>query len=408
MPTLKLTKAVVQSLAPKGQRYVVWDTLTPGLGVQIMPSGHRSFVLKHRTRDGLQRKPTLGVFGPVTVEQARAEATRVLAQVRLGADPAGDKRSARAAATVNDAADRYMTEHARVHKKPRSADSDEVNLRLHVRPRWGTRKIASITYNDVSALHMSMKDTPGAANRVVALLSKLFNLCEAWGLRSLNSNPCRHIKKFPEKKIHTHLSEIELARLAKVLREAEAAHARVEVGHPKGSDLEIAAHPVGVAAIRLLILTGMRRNEVLQLKWSEVDYADHVLRLEDSKTGAKVLPLSGPAEDLINAQRRVPRSPWVFPGRDPAKAFVGLPKIAKQLYKRAGLGHLRPAHDFRHNFGTTATGENLSLTLIGSLLGHKSPLTTKRYAQAADDPQRRASEIVAEKLAGAMSEENES
>lgn len=412
MPTLKITKAVVLSLAPSAARFVVWDSIVPGYGIMVHPSGKKSFILSYRALEGTKRKPTLGTFGAMTVEQGRDLARDLLGKVRAGEDPSQARRMARAAATVSDAADRYMAEHARVHKKKRSADTDESNLKLHIRPRWGTRKVASITYNDVVALHMSMKDTPGAANRIVALLSKMFNLCEAWGLRPLNTNPCRHLRKYPEKKLHHHLSELELARLAKVLREAEDAHARVAAGHPKDDDLELAELPVAIAVIRLLILTGMRKGEALNLKWSEVDYDRRELRLEDSKDQhasktpeLKIIPLNGPARDLIEAQSRIVGSPWVFPGRDESKPFVGLPKIAKRLYKRAGLAHLRPAHDFRHNFGTAGTGENFSLTLVGSLLGHKSPLTTKRYAQAADDPQRAAADQIAGKLAAAMAPE---
>lgn len=410
MTTLKLTKPVLVGLQPKSARYVIWDSSTPGLGVQVQPSGHKSFVLKYRTRGGLQRKPTIGAAPPLTIEQARIEATRILAQVRLGADPAGDKRDERAAPTVNDAADRYMKEHARIHKKKRSADTDESNFKNHVRKRWGTRKITSITYNDVVALHTSMRDVPGAANRLVSLLSKLFNLCEAWGMRPLNSNPCRHIRKYAEKKIHNQVSELELARLARVMREAEEAFARVAAEKPREGDTELAAHPVAIAAIRLLILTGMRKSEVLNLKWTEVDFADRVLRLEDSKDQRadktpelKVIPLNGPAEALLKAQPRIVGSPWVFPGRDRTKPFVGMPKIAKDLYDRAGLPEaFRPAHDWRHNFGTAGTGENLSLTLVGSLLGHKVASTTKRYADPAPDPQRAAADQIAGKIAAAM------
>lgn len=413
MATVKLTKMVLAGLAPKSARYVMWDAAVPGLGIQVQPSGHKSFVLKYRTRGGLQRKPTIGTVPPLTVEQARIEATRILAQVRLGADPAGDKRDARAAPTVNDAADRYMEEHARIHKKKRSADTDESNLKNHVRKRWGTRKIASITYNDVVALHTSLKDTPGAANRIVALLSKLFNLCEAWGMRPLNSNPCRHVRKYAEKKLHNQVSELEIARLARVMREAEEAFARVAAKKPRKGDTEIAAHPTAIAAIRLLILTGMRKSEVLNLKWTEVDFEDRVLRLEDSKDQRadktpelKVIPLNVPAEALLKARPRIVGASWVFPGRDRRKPFVGVPKIAKDLYARAGLSEaFRPAHDWRHNFGTAGTGENLSLTLIGSLLGHKVASTTKRYADPAPDPQRAAADQIAGKIAAAMASE---
>lgn len=409
MTTLKLTKPVVASLAPAAMRFVVWDASVPGFGVVVHPSGRKSFALFYRSHDGTQRKPTIGTFGPMTVDQARELARDMLAKVRAGEDPSQARRAARDAPTVDDAADRYMREHARLHKKKRSADTDEMNLRLHVRSRWGARKVASITHNDVVALHMAMKATPGAANRVIALLSKLFNLCEAWGLRPLNSNPCRHVRKYPERKLHAHLSAEQLGRLAAVLREAEEAHARVAARKLRENDLELAEHPSGIAIVRLLILTGMRLGEALALRWSEVDFKTRVLRLQDSKDQRaskpiepKVLPLSGPTEELLKDQKkRSGASQWVFPGaKDPKKHFVGLAPIAKRLYARAGLSNFRN-HDLRHNFGSSGAA-SFSLPMIGKLLGHKNPATTARYAQAAEDPQRAAADEIASKLAAAM------
>src|SRR5579859_2324924 len=414
MATQKLTKKLIDSLVPSSKRYIVWDSEITGLGVQVFPTGarrpngHKAFVLYYRTRDGVQRKPSLGPYGVLTVEKARDQAKDLLADVRHGEDPSAERKKSRAAPTVDEVADRYMTEHARLHKKPRSADSDELNLKLHVRPRWGSRKIASITYNDVVGMHSSMKQTPGAANRVLALLSKMFNLCEKWGLRPEHSNPCRHVVRYPEKRIHHDLSEIEVARLAKVLRESEEAFARVVEDRAREGDREIAEEPTAIAAIRLLLFTGCRRGEILNLKWAEVDLERRLLRLLDSKGGAKTIAMNAAAEDLLRTRPTLPGSPWVFPSpKDPKCPLVGLPKIWERIRKRTGLEKMRDGgafriHDLRHNLASLAASEGLSLIAIGKLLGHRNQATTARYAELVDAAQARAAAVVGGALVKAM------
>ncbi len=410
MATLKLTKPVVQSLATKATRYPTWDTLVPGFGVVVHPTGRKTFVAYYRTADGTQRKPVLGTFGPMTVDQARDGARDMLAKVRAGHDPSLARKTARAASTVAEVCQRYLEEHADVRKKPGSTRKDRSNLRLHVLPRFGTRKIQSLGLEDIQRMHHEMRATPGAANRTLALVSKILNLCERWRLRPEHSNPCRHVEKFPERKIHNSVSELELARLARALRDAETAHDRITAGHPRETDFGVAENPTAIAAIRLLIFTGCRRNEILRLRHDEVNLERHRLELGDSKTGEKTLSLSAAAEAILKTQlgRRVEGNPFVFPGQRIGKPLVGLPRIWYRVRARAGLDAKLRIHDLRHQFGEVAAGSNMSLPMIGRLLGHKVPATTQRYIDFADDPQRAAAELVAEKLAGAMSKETES
>lgn len=407
---VKLTKTVVQSLAPKGSRYVTWDETVPGFGIVVHPSGRKAFVLYYRTADGTQRKPSLGTYGAMTVEQGRELARDLLAKVRAGEDPSLARRVARKAETVGDICDRYLEEHADVHKKKSSAGKDRQNIDNHLRPRFATRKIQSIALADVERMHREMRKTPGAANRVLALFSKMLNLAEQWGVRPQHSNPCRFVAKYPERKLHNSISELEIARLAKVMREAEEAHARVAGGRPRDADLEIAENPNAVAALRLLIFTGCRREEVLKLQWTEVRTERRRLELADSKSGAKHVTLNTAAEEVLEAQkaRRIVGNDYVFPGLRRGKPLVGLPRIWYRIRERAGLGEQVRIHDLRHAFGEIAAGSNLSLPMIGRLLGHRVAATTQRYIDFADDPQRRASELVAEKLARAMAPKSKS
>jgi len=405
---LKITKAVVESLTPKAARYVTWDTAVPGFGVVVQPSGRKSFALFYRSRDGTQRKPSLGVFGSMTVEQARELARDMLAKVRGGEDPSLSRKMARASSTVGELADRYLDEYARPRKKASSVKMDELNLKKHVRPRFGSRKVTSMTAPDIQSMHHAMHETPGAANRTVALLSKMFNLAEKWGLRAQGTNPCAHIERYPEKKIHRDLTEIETARLAKVLREAEDAFGRVKAKRPREKDHEIAEHPTAIAAVRLLLLTGCRRGEILSLRWEEVDQDRSLLRFLDSKTGAKTVALNDSAAAIINGIPHVKDSPWVFPSpKGPTKHFVGLPKIWERLRKHAGLETMRDGgafrlHDLRHNLASAAATEGMNLLQIGKLLGHRNQGTTARYAELVDAAQAKAANQVGATIARAM------
>lgn len=225
-----------------------------------------------------------------------------------------------------------------------------------------------------------MRATPYAANRMLALLSKIMNLAEKWGARPDGSNPCRHVERFKEKRRQRFLAPAELVELGKVLAATER---------------ENVEHPSVVPALRLLLFTGARRGEVLGLKWEHVDWANQCLNLPDSKTGAKTIHLNPPALEVLKAleQGRAAESPWVIRGRVKGRPLVVLPHAWERIRTRAGLAGVR-VHDLRHSFASVAAANNASLPIIGALLGHTQPATTARYAHLAADPLREAAERV--------------
>jgi integrase len=253
-----------------------------------------------------------------------------------------------------------------------------------VLPKLGRRHVADVTRADLSSLHHAMCATPGAANRVLALVSKMFGLAERWGLRPDGSNPARHVERFPERKMERFLSAQELARLGDALAEMEQA----------GTEpLEV------IAAVRLLILTGARRGEILGLEWEHVDFDAACLRLLDSKEGgAKVIPLGAHALDVLAQLPR--RSRWVLPTAA-AVGPVSLSKPWDRIRKRAGLEDVR-LHDLRHSFASVGVAGGDSLFIVGSILGHKRASTTERYAHLSDDPRRAATERIGARIAAAM------
>ena len=384
----KLTKKVVESAKPDPARDLfLWDSELPGFGLRLYPSGRRKYIVQYRTKSHRQRRAGIGPHGALTCEQARARARELLADVHKGGDPAGEVHAARKAPTVADLAARYLEHHA-PRKKARSVTQDRRMLERFVLPALAKRKVRDVSRQDVVKLHQGLSGTPYQANRVLALISKMMNLAEAWGFRSDGSNPCRHVEKYAEKKRERFLSDEELARLAEVLAEAE--HTQTE-------------SPSVIAAIRLLLFTGARLSEILTLRWEDVDLERQCLRLPDSKTGAKVIYLSPPAQEVLNALDRVPDQPHVISGKKPGAHLVNLEKPWLRIRARAGLEGVR-LHDLRHSFASVAAAGGLSLPMIGALLGHSQPATTARYAHLAADPMQRAAELVGHRLSRAMKE----
>ncbi len=396
---VKITRAMVKRATSTGDRgeLVAKDTDVPGLELWCYAPSKRTgrarkvWKLYYRAGDGRQRRPVLGDATAILPDSARTLARELLGDVARGADPSEERTTRRAAPTVGELCDRYLEEYAEPYKKPSSVAEDRRNIDNHVRPALGGRKVASVALPDIQRLHRGMRDKPIAANRVLAVLSKMFNLAEKWGLRPEHSNPCRHVEKYAERQVHRPLSEIELARLAKVLREAET-----------GKPPEAAENPRAVAALRLLMLTGMRRNEALRLRWDEVDLEAGLLRLGDSKTGAKLVRLNGAAREVIAAQEPMLGNPYVFPSPvKPGAPLYDVKRVWDRIRKRAGLGDAR-LHDLRHSFAATAAAGGLSLHQIGQLLGHRNPRTTARYSDLVDDDAAKAAEQVGEALARVM------
>lgn len=214
---MKITKrsveALTRPLTPDQGDVFAWDSDMPGFGVRVKPSGVCSYVVQYRNRQGRSRRITLGRHGVLTPDEARKLARQHLASVDKGSDPATEAQAARSAATIASLCDRYLREYATAHKKPRSAAEDRRLIDRQIRPVLGAHKVEAITRADMAKLHHALRETPYEANRTVALLSKMFNLAEVWGIRPDASNPCRHVQKFREAKRERFLSADEVTRL---------------------------------------------------------------------------------------------------------------------------------------------------------------------------------------------------
>ena len=384
----KITKRAVDALKPAadGREAVIWDTRVSGFGVRTQRGGSRSYIVHYRVGTGRGaplRKLTIGKHGaPWTPETARSEATRLLGLVESGSDPGADRIARKEAPTVADLAERFLAEHVEAKRKASTATAYRKLLNQIIVPAIGQRKVVDLTRADVTKLHHANRATPYQANRLLGVLSKMFNLAEQWGLRPDGSNPCRRIERFAERHRERMLSPAELARLGDALA-------------------TYGGSPYPVAAIKLLVFTGARLGEVLGLQWDWIDMERGEARLPDSKTGAKTLHLPPPALAVLADLPRLDGNPFVIVGQKLGAPLVNLEKPWRAIRAVAGLDDVR-LHDLRHAFASVAASSGMGLPIIGKMLGHTQAATTQRYAHLASDPVKAAAAAVAAKISAAM------
>jgi len=373
-------------------------------------SGTKTFILRYRPKLGRsapKRFMTLGRFGPVTVDEARAKAMKIIGAVADGHDPAAMLRENRNAITVEEAVREFLAEHVSIKRKAKTLASYRHVLSRHIIPNLGKKKIQDVTKADVIKLHASKSSTPAAANYALAALGSLYTWAAQRGHIPEDFNPTRRIGKFRENRRERFLTTSELQRLGDALRQAETTGLPWDVDETKSTAKHAPklhkrftpASPFAAAAIRLLLFTGCRLREILDLKWEYVDLDRGALFLPDSKTGRKTVLLPPPAIRVLHALPRC--GPFVIAGPNPQRPLAGLKRPWAAIRKRADLKAVR-LHDLRHSYASVAAGAGFGLPIIGRLLGHTQPSTTARYAHLADDPLRRAGDVIAGRIAAAM------
>lgn len=377
----KITKRLVEAVAPSAKDAFVWDDELTGYGLKVTPAGKKVFILQYRV--GRQsRRMTLGAFGPITPDQARSLAQAALRRVARGEDPMAERVAKREASLTGDLLDQFLKEHAESKLKGRSSAEYKRLITKLVPARLRRMPITEVSRASVAQLHNSLSATPYQANRLLAVLRKFFNWCERNGFRADLTNPALHVELYRERKRERFLSPAEIAQLGEVLSEVEA---------------EGSASPYVIAAVRLLILTGARLNEILSAQWDWLDSSAGCIRLPDSKTGAKTIYLSAPALQVLDSIPRLEGNPFIICGQKKGSSLVNLQKPWDAIRKRAGFPDLR-IHDLRHSFASIAVASGMSLPMIGKLLGHSQPQTTARYAHLADDPVKHAASLIGSRI----------
>jgi integrase len=397
----RLTKSVVESVRPGPKDIIVWDRDVKGFGLKVTPKGKRVYFAYYRAANGQQRRPIVGVHGVTTAEDARQIARKWIGCAFAGQDLSQDRQDARAAPLVRELAERYLEEYAKPLKKPSSCKTDKSNINHHIIPLLGTKKVTEVTRGDIETMKSAIRDGktanrlkarkrgrslvrggPGVANRVVALISKMMTCAVRWELRDFN--PVLGTEKYPEKRKDRFLDADEIRKLVDALRRAE--NDRTET-------------PDVIACFLLLLFTGLRCGEILALEWDDVDLNRRTIRLKDSKTGSRVVPLNNQALHILDRHRENRSCQFVIR----SATGEGRPSLGKpwqRIRKRANIDNTANLHCLRHTFASWAVMGGLSLAQTGALLGHKSSQTTLRYADHLTEAIREYSQKTANVIAG--------
>jgi integrase len=398
----KLTKRVVDSIDPdpNGREVFVWDEALRGFGVRMMPSGTASYLVQYRTAEGRTRRLRIGKVGTLTPDQAREIARDKLVAAAKGADPSAERHAVRTAMTVAQLCDLYLAE-AKERVKASTLAMDRSRIGRHVKPLLGRYTVRSLTPEDIEKMQLDIaagrtaRERPegrggvtsggrGVAARTVGMLGTILELARR--RRLIDANPARGIARLPEGRQRRFLNLAEIGRLGATMREAE---------------VEGFENRTGLAAIRFLLLTGLRRNEALALPWEWVDTGGRCIRFGDSKSGAQLRPIGGSAVTLLQGLPRADEASFVFPADRGAGHFVGLPRVLMRMCARAVLAGVT-VHVLRHSFAATAAEMGFSELTIAGLLGHSVPGVTARYAHVPDRALVAAADQVSKRIDGAL------
>ena len=380
---MKLFDNLVRRLpTPERGNKITYDDAVKGFGVRITAGGGRAFILNYRRKlDGRERRYTIGSFPDWGTTAAREEAKRLKRAIDGGADPVGEQEENRAAATVADLCGRLERDYL-PRNRPSTQRVYRQQIRTEILPAFAKTKVAAVSHADVDGFHHRLSArAPTHANRTIAVLSRMFSLAVRWGWRS--DNPCKGIERNQEKKRHRYLTGAEISRLSTALGKLEDVSA--------------------ANAVRLLLLTGCRRGELLAARWCDVDLEAGLWTKPASTTKQAALhrvPLSAAAVQLLTEMRGEAgdNAEWIFPARGGGHR----PHINEawiRLRKTANLPDVR-LHDLRHTYASVLASSGLSLPVIGALLGHSTPVTTARYSHLSDNPLRAATERASAILTG--------
>ncbi|WP_421579511.1 tyrosine-type recombinase/integrase [Shinella sp. M31] len=420
---MKLTRKVVAGLKPAGKTVTYYDETVKGFGFRMTAAGASSWILEYRPGAGgrgvSKKRLKLGSPATMSPEQAREEAQRTLARVTLGEDPASARSEERGSLSVSALVEAYMRDHVAAKRKPKTVTEYQMVIDRYIKPALGSMRASLVAPADVARMQAGVikgKRRNGntgktIANRSLAVLSAAFGWGQDMGLVPDGHNPTRRVERFKESKKERFLTVAEMSALGEALIEAETTgipydidaskpHAR---NAAKPENRKTVFGPHAVAAIRLLLLTGARKREILDLRWQDVDFQRGLLFLGDSKTGPKTIILSEAAVEVL---RQIPPiGKFVIAGAsagaEDEKPRADLNAPWRAVLKRAGLEKVR-LHDLRHSFASIGVGDSLGLPIVGRLLGHTQAATTARYSHLDTDPLKRAADAIGDRITTAL------
>ena len=386
MPTGKLTKRLIDTLVPPADKQaVIWDIELKGFGVRVLPSGLKTFIVQYRNAEGIKRRINIARYGVLTVEQARDQAKLKLAAVIVGEDPADEARQARKGMTVAEMCDWYLVE-ARAGRilgrknlpiKASSLDKDESRIKTHIKPLLGKRIVRHLTPADIERMQTDVKDGktakprgegrggkatggPSAASGCVGTIQAIIGHAKHKGL--LDTHPTQGAKKLAGRKKTRRLNVAEIVMIGKAAAYAE----------------RNGENPVALGVLRMLLLTGYRREEAQALHRTWVNGAGGYVAFPDTKGGAQVRAIGPAAVKVVESQAGIVGNPHVFPSEVGSGPFTAVSACLQRVCKLAGIEGVTP-HTLRHTFGSMAGDLGFSELTIRAMLGHASQNVTQDY-----------------------------
>lgn len=402
----KLSKRVIDALRPdpSGKDIFAWDAgdgALKGFGVRVKSSGASCYLIQYRNAEGRTRRLKIAHVGSLTPDEARRLAGDRLREVVAGGDPSAERRALRGAISISQLCDLYL-EQGKGRIKASTLAADRSRIETHVKPLIGHLTVRSLTTADVERMKSDItcgktakprklkgrggvaSGGRGVAGRTLGMLVTILEYARKT-LKLIKENPAKDVRRPPDGKQERFLHVEEITELGRALTAAARA----------------GKNKTAIAAIRLLLLSGLRRAECLSLPKAAVDYRMSCLRLADTKSGAQLRPVGKAALRLIEQQSAISSMPWVFAASCGDGHFIGLPKILKGICKRAGLAGVT-VHVLRHSFAATAAEMGFSELTIAGLLGHSVAGVTARYAHVPDRALVAAAEAVSARIADAL------
>ena len=373
---MRLTDAAIARLRPRAREYTVWDTRVPGLGVRVRPSGGQSYVMLHET-DGRSKRVSLGPVSLKKIDEVRRECHAR----RASPEPERGSRTTRAVPSLQEFVEDEWKQACFDRYKPSTKKGVRSMLAGRILPAFGSKPLDRITPAQVRRWFDAFSRTaPGGANRGLDIFRQIMNFAIASG--HIDKSPAQDVKRNRRHALTRFLSREEIARLHETL------DGYTREGHRQQADI-----------IRLLLLTGCRRREIVQLRWSEID--DDLIRLADSKTGPRKVPLNTQARRILDRRPRGGSS-FVFPSPlDPCRPRGLELALWYRVRREAGIEDVR-LHDLRHTHASHAVMNGVPIPVVSRLLGHSNVRMTLRYAHLGDKEIEAAAERVGQSIGALM------
>lgn len=380
MAKLKLTSALCRALdCETGRKKEVFRcTEQTGFGIEVRSSGGKTYWFYYTNSFGKPLQIKIGLYDDITFEAAKRRAKELRSQTVLGGDPAAEKAERKAIPTYGDIALQHMAHNATYQKTPHNTDRI---IRCHLLPRWGKLRLNEITPQSISLWLAEKRKglAPATVEKIRVTMNRSFELAAEWNIPGASPNPVRTVKRI---RFNNRRDKYLTAEEAKRLLSACDGSLCKQLG----------------SIVRLLLLTGARKMELLRAKWPDVDLERRAWYIPETKTGVpRHVPLSSAAVAVIEGLRRWDGCPWLIPNPETREPYTDLKRPFDTARDKAGLPDLR-IHDLRHSAASFLVNSGVDLYAVGKILGHADHQSTMRYAHLANDTLMSAVEAGAAKM----------